>query len=59
MSYENNHLTTIAGLKTLSRSIYAAENILKSRMQTLETRQDANVSAATDSSEVIDARIDS
>lgn len=58
MSYQNGHLTRIIDLKTLAQAMTLAEQILKTRVQTLETRQDANVNAATDSSEVIDARID-
>ncbi|MBR0035369.1 MAG: hypothetical protein IJP54_06805 [Synergistaceae bacterium] len=59
MPYADDHLTTIKGLKAVSQSIYSAENFLKNRIQTLETRQDANVTEATEDSEVIDARIDS
>ena len=66
MSYETEHLTPLEGLKKLAELTHdeldtlSALNIsLRTQIQTLSARYDADITESTEDSEVIDARIDS
>lgn len=65
MPYETEHLIRLEALRALAKitkseldTLTSLERTLRTQLLALEARQDADVTAATEDSEVIDARID-
>ena len=66
MPYKNDHLIRLEALKRLADITQSGLDTLntfalglRTQLQTLEARQDADITGATEDSEVIDARVDS
>lgn len=65
MPYQTEHLIPLDALKQLAaitiselNTLTLKERSLRTQLQTLEARQDADITAATEDSEVIDGRVD-
>ena len=66
MPYGTEHLIRLEALKELAErtksgldTLSSFERALRTQIQTLEARQDADITTATEDSEIIDARVDS
>ena len=65
MPYETEHLIRLEALQALAEitksgldTLTALERTLRTQIQAIEARQDADITAATEDSEIIDGRID-